>query len=100
MPEQEGPQACMALLFLLREGKTNKVGRKEFMGSFRHKNPLLCSHSALAQYLFWRFHISGEEPPSFHSRKAWYDIRLLVTTAITPKATANRTSVKRKDLKK
>ena len=66
------------------------------MGSIRHKNPLLCSHGALAEYLFWRFHVSGEEPPSFRGRRAWYDIRLLVTTATTAKAAANRTSVKRK----
>jgi hypothetical protein len=84
------------LLFLLQEGKTNKVRRKEFMGSIRHKDPLLCSHGALAQYLFWRFHVSGEEPPSFQSRRAWYDTKLLVTTASTAKATANRTSAKRK----
>ena len=65
LPKQEGPQPCQALLFLLSEGKTNKVGRKEYMGSMRHKDPLLCSHSALAQYLFWRFHVSGEDAPSF-----------------------------------
>lgn len=94
MPEEEGPQTSFALLFLLREGKTNKVGRKEFMGSMRHKNPILCSHGALAQYLFWRFHVSGEQPPSFQRRKTWYDIKALVTTAATPKATANRTSAK------
>jgi hypothetical protein len=83
------------LLFLLQEGKTNKVGRKEFMGSIRHENPLLCSHGALAEYLFWRFHVSGEESPSFHSRRAWYDLKLLVTTATSAKATARRTGAKR-----
>jgi hypothetical protein len=65
------------------------------MGSIRHKNPLLCCHGALAQYLFWRFHISGEEPPSFRGRRGWYDTKLLVTTASTAKATANRTGAKR-----
>ena len=66
------------------------------MGSIRHKNPLLCCHGALAQYLFWRFHVSGEEPPSFRGRRGWYDTKLLVTTASTAKATANRTGAKRK----
>ena len=66
------------------------------MGSLRHQDPLLCSHGALAQYLFWRFHVSGELPPSFQSRRAWYDQKLLVTTATTAKATANRTGASRK----
>lgn len=66
------------------------------MGSMRHKDPLLCSHGALAEYLFWRFHVSGEETPSFRSRRAWYDVKLLVTTATTAKATARRTGVMRK----
>jgi hypothetical protein len=66
------------------------------MGSLRHQNPLLCSHGALAEYLFWRFHVSGEEPPTFRTRRAWYDIRLLVTTAATAKATANRTGAMRR----
>jgi hypothetical protein len=84
------------LLFLLQEGKTNKVGRKEFMGSMRHMDPLLCSHGALAEYLFWRFEVSGEAPPSFRSRRSWYDLKVLVTTARSEKATANRTGALRK----
>jgi hypothetical protein len=32
----------------------------------------------LAQLLFWRWHISGEAPPSFRSRQAWYRIKVLV----------------------
>ena len=62
----------------------------------RHKDPLLCSHGALAQYLFWRFHISGEDAPSFQRRKDWYDVKALVTTARSAKATSQRTSRKRK----
>jgi hypothetical protein len=92
MAEQEGPQTCFALVFLLESGKTNKVGRKEFMGAMRHKDPLLCSHGALAQYLFWRFHASGEKEPSCASRKDWYDAKLLVTTATSEKAAAKRTA--------
>ena len=62
----------------------------------RHQDPLLCSHGALAQYFFWRFHVSGEDPPSFRSRKSWYDVKVLVTTATTAKAASNRTSSRRK----
>jgi hypothetical protein len=96
LAESEGPQPCFALLFLLQEGKLNKVGRKEFMGSIRHKDPLLCSHGALAQYLFERFHVSGEEVPSFRRRKDWYNTKVLVTSATSAKVMANRTEVKRK----
>ena len=31
------------------EGKTNKSGKKQFMGFLRHKDPLLCSQGAMAQ---------------------------------------------------
>jgi hypothetical protein len=33
---------------------------------------------ALAQYFFWRWHISGEPEPGFRYRKDWYRIKLLV----------------------
>jgi hypothetical protein len=56
----------------------NKTAKKEFMGSLRHKDPLLCTQSALAQLFFWRWHISGEPPPSFRCRRDWYRIKLLV----------------------
>lgn len=49
MPSQEGPQPCRALIVLLSNGKTNKTGRQDYMGSMRHRDPLLCSHGALAQ---------------------------------------------------
>jgi hypothetical protein len=56
----------------------NKTAKKEFMGALRHKDPLLCTQGALAQLLFWRWHIAGEEPPSFRHRKDWYMIKVLV----------------------
>jgi len=33
---------------------------------------------ALAQYLFWRWHIAEEEPPDFSSHQAWYKLKILV----------------------
>jgi hypothetical protein len=96
LAEQEGPQQAFALVTLLDAGKTNKVGRKEFMGSMRHKEPILCSHGALAQYLYHRFHVSGEPEPCFKARQDWYDIKLLVTTATSEKATEKRTGAGRK----
>jgi hypothetical protein len=35
------------------------------MGSLRHKDPLFYTKGALAQLFFWRWHITGEAPPSF-----------------------------------
>jgi hypothetical protein len=77
-PREEGPTPCFALIFLLSNGKTNKTGKKQFMGALRHHDPLLCTQGALAQYLFWRWHISGEQPPSFQRRQNWYRTKMLV----------------------
>lgn len=77
-PAEEGSTPCYALVFLLANGKTNQTGKKQFMGAMRHKDPTLCTMGALAQYLFWRWHIGGEEPPSFRSREDWYRIKMLV----------------------
>jgi hypothetical protein len=32
---------------------------------------------ALAQYLYWRWHVSGEQPPCFKDRRSWYKIKVL-----------------------
>jgi hypothetical protein len=77
-PASEGPTQCGCLVALLRDGKMNKTAKKEFMGSFRHKDPLLCTQGALAQLFFWRWHIAGEDPPSFRRRQDWYRIKVLV----------------------
>ena len=44
----------------------------------RNRDPLICSHSALAQYFFYRWHQSGEAPPSFKSQRDWYNTKILV----------------------
>jgi hypothetical protein len=77
-PPAEGPTPCHCLVTLLQDGKMNKTARKEFMGSLRHKDPLLCTQGALAQLLFWRWHVAGEAPPSFRCRSDWYRIKVLV----------------------
>jgi len=77
-PPAEGPTPCHCLVTLLQDGKMNKTARKEFMGSLRHKDPLLCTQGALAQLLFWRWHVAGETPPSFRCRSDWYRIKVLV----------------------
>lgn len=78
LPSIEGITPCFALVFLLSQGKTNKVARREFMGALRHRDPLLCTMGSLALYLFWRWEISGEEPPSFQNPRKWYRHKVLV----------------------
>jgi hypothetical protein len=77
-PPTEGPTPCSCLVSLLQDGKMNKTARKEFMGALRHKDPLFCTQGALAQLLFWRWHITGEAAPSFRQRSDWYRIKVLV----------------------
>lgn len=77
-PSSEGPTPCQAVVFTISRGKTNKSGKKQFMGALRHKDPLLCSHSAMAQYFFTRWSLGGEAPPNFRSRRSWYRTKLLV----------------------
>src|SRR5437764_2338198 len=75
--DSEGPTPCHALVLQIQNGKTNKHGKKQFMGAVRHKDPMKCTMGALAQYLFWRWHVSGEEAPVFRHRKDWYNIKIL-----------------------
>jgi len=46
-PSTEGPTLCGCLVSLLQDSKMNKTVKKEFMGSLRHKNPLLYTQGAL-----------------------------------------------------
>lgn len=39
----------------------------------RHEDPLLCTTSQAAFYLFCRWQIVGESPPRFPSRPQWYN---------------------------
>jgi hypothetical protein len=80
-PPTEGPTPCRAVVFTISKGKTNKSGKKQFMGALRHKNPLLCSQGAMAQYFFARWSLGGERPPDFKSRRSWYRTKLLVARA-------------------
>ena len=57
--------------------RSNKFGKIEYMGAMRHKDPMLCTIGAATQYLFWRWHCSGESPPSFWQRRDWYRVKVL-----------------------
>jgi hypothetical protein len=77
-PRGEGQTPCYAAVMTMSQGKMNKYGRKVYMGAMRHKDARLCPLGALAQYLFWRWHMSGEKFPSFRCRRDWYRRKVLV----------------------
>ena len=43
----------------------------------RHRDHQSCVVGALATYLFWRWHRSGEAFPCFRTSRDWYNIKLL-----------------------
>jgi hypothetical protein len=47
------------------------------MGVMRHQDPLLCTISQTAFYLFFRWQIVREPVPQFQNRRRWYDFHLL-----------------------
>ncbi|CCE34937.1 uncharacterized protein CPUR_08876 [Claviceps purpurea 20.1] len=73
----------------MSNGKTNQNGRIEYAGLLRHREIELCTMSAMANYLVWRWEKSGEDFPSFRTNKDWYDIQLLITS---PQATTKEIS--------
>src|SRR5205814_1258175 len=74
----EGTSPCFGIIMQVDRTKTNQSGKKEFKGALRHKDPLLCTMGALAQYLFWCFELAGEPPLDFQMRKSWYKTKLLL----------------------
>jgi hypothetical protein len=80
MTEQEGPTPCSVVQCRFSKGKMIQAGKPRYMGVMRHRDPLLCTTSALALLFFWRWQLSSEEPPSFRSRQDWYTIKVLVGT--------------------
>ncbi|KAJ5142583.1 short-chain dehydrogenase [Penicillium bovifimosum] len=69
----EGPTPCWPMIMIMDNGKTNQFGRLQYMGVMRHQDPLLCTMSQAAFYLFYRWQIVGESPPQFRSRPQWYN---------------------------
>jgi hypothetical protein len=41
----------------------------------------ICPHGMLGFYLFWRWHVDGEEFPNFTSSERWYPIKVLKSGA-------------------
>ncbi|KAE8237953.1 hypothetical protein A4X06_0g9048, partial [Tilletia controversa] len=93
LPQSE-PQRCVAVVQSIFEGKTNKNGRPERGVVARAKEVVRCPVSALAFYLFERYHVREESPPDFSSRSEWYDDRLLIDPSIPATRTTGLTAEK------
>lgn len=77
--ENEGYTSCRALVMVMRQGKTNQVGRIEVGACLRNKSAQICPHGLLGFYLFWRWQVEGEPFPDFKSSETWYPVKLLKT---------------------
>ena len=76
--ENEGPTPCNAMVMIIDNGKTNQFGRIEYGAVARHREPLLCTLSQLAFYLFYRWNCVREPPPCFQRRQEWYNTHVLL----------------------
>jgi hypothetical protein len=75
---KEGPRGDgWCLVAVMDQGKTNQHGRLEYGAALRHRDYRSCVVGALAAYLFWRWHLSGEPFPCFRASRDWYNIKLL-----------------------
>ena len=74
----EGSPPVPCLLYVMSNGKNNQYGRTEYAGLLHHRDVDICTMSAMANYLVWRWHQSGEEFPSFETNSKWYGTKLLV----------------------
>ena len=76
--EDEGPSHCVALTVLKGRGKMNQYGKPVFSGYYRHSDVRLCSVSAVALFMFFRYHVSKEPFPDLSCSQQWYDIPFFV----------------------
>ena len=75
--ENEDFTECIALVFVLRQGKMNQFGRNDFGAFIRSKDVRVCPMSTVELYLYWRFHVENEPFPSMRSSGEWINVRLL-----------------------
>ncbi|KAG2776784.1 hypothetical protein PC116_g7881 [Phytophthora cactorum] len=80
--ENEGYSPCRAVVLVMRQGKTNQVGRIEVGAFLRNKSVELCPHGLLAFYLFWRWLVDREPFLCFTSSEQWYPLKLLMLARI------------------
>ena len=80
--DDEGPQQSLAIVMNLRQGETNKYGRLERNGMFRHQDVTICGVGGLGLKFFWRFHILNEPALDFSDPKVWFHIEVVPSPKI------------------
>ena len=78
--EKEGANGATLVVMTLGQGKTNKFGKYDRTAIMRHRRVELCAQGGLALYLFCRFHLRGEQFPSFQTSKDWFFNKILQPT--------------------
>ena len=76
-PKHHGPTPCFAVVMKMSNGKTNKLGKIEYMGAMRHKDPMLCTMGAAAHNLLGGWHRLEKTLLSFRQRRDWYRVKVL-----------------------
>ena len=77
-----GPDPFYQIVILKDESKANKVGRSEYIGATRHRDPLLCAVNAAATMLLLRFGeggMIGQLPDFFDAHCDWPNEQNLLT---------------------
>jgi len=77
----EGVTPADVLICISNNGKTNQFGKLEFFAYLRAKNVVTCPVSAVAFFLFFRYHVDNEPFPDFSQRENWYDFKLFNTSS-------------------
>ena len=75
--KNKGVTDCRVLCMIIDNGKTNLYRKLEYGVAVRHRELWKCLLSQLAFYLFFRWHVEREAPPSFRQRADWYRTKIL-----------------------
>ncbi|EDN02388.1 predicted protein [Histoplasma mississippiense (nom. inval.)] len=67
----EGLTPCWPMILITDNGKINQLRRLKYAAVMRYKNPLLCTISHLAFYLFYRWNIDPFKPLSYDTQLQW-----------------------------
>jgi hypothetical protein len=77
----EGVTPADVLICFSNNGKTNQFGKLEFFVCLHAKNVVTCPVSAVAFFLFFRYHVDNEPFPDFSQPENWYDFKLFDTSS-------------------
>ena len=73
----EGPKPCTSMIMIIANGKTKFLNKLEYRVAIRHRDPLHCSLSHTAFYLFYRGNCVREPTPWFQRRQQCYSAHLI-----------------------